>query len=64
MQTEIDSGLAAAYDHAYHLAEQRNPQALAAFEDCATRFPQDGLVRFHLQRLRDGGSGVEIRLEQ
>jgi adenylate cyclase len=63
-QTDIDSGLAAAYDHAYDLAEQRSPHALAAFEACATRFPQDGLVRFHLQRLRGGGSGVEIRLEQ
>jgi adenylate cyclase len=63
-QTEIDSGLAAAYDQAYHLAEQRHPRALAAFEECAARFPEDGLVRSHLQRLRGGGSGVEIRLEQ
>lgn len=63
-ETEIDSGLAAAYDHAYRLAEQRNPQALAAFKACAARLPEDGLARFHLRRLRGGGSGVEIRLEQ
>jgi hypothetical protein len=47
-----------------HLAEQRSPQALAAFKGCAARFPEDGLVRLHLQRLRGGGSGVEIRMEQ
>lgn len=62
-EADIDSGLAAAYDHAYGLVGEQSSRALAAFEDCAARFPHDGLVRFHVERLRSGGSGAEIRLE-
>jgi adenylate cyclase len=62
-EDDVASGLADAYIHAYRLAEAGDARALAAFEACAMRFPRDGLVRFHLARLRAGQTGVEIRLE-
>jgi adenylate cyclase len=61
---EIAAGLADSYGRAYALAAAQAPAALAAFEACAMRFPQDGLVRFHLERLRAGGRGIEIQLEK
>lgn len=58
------SGLAAAYAAAYHLVEQGDAGAEAAFEACAARFGDDGLAVFHLERLRSGRTGVVIALEK
>jgi adenylate cyclase len=63
-EQEMASGLADAYARAYRLAERHDPGARSAFEDCAARFPHDALAHFHLERLRRGEVGVEIRLEK
>lgn len=63
-EQEIASGLADAYARAYRLTERREPSARAAFEDCAARFPHDAPAHYHLERLRRGEVGVEIRLEK
>jgi adenylate cyclase len=46
-----------AYEAAYGLLMAGNPAALEAFERLHAQRPQDGLVAFHLQRLRAGEQG-------
>lgn len=49
-----------AYLAAYTLMEAESPDALAAFEDLHARYPDDGLVGYHLQRLQAGDKGSLI----
>ncbi|MBD9397428.1 CHASE2 domain-containing protein [Pseudomonas sp. PDM11] len=48
------------YEAAYHLLASRAPEALAAFEALAAQRPKDGLVAYHLQRLRSGEHGSRV----
>jgi len=49
-----------AYLAAYQLLKASSPQALAEFEALAASRPDDGLVQFHLRRLRSGQQGEVI----
>lgn len=49
-----------AYQAAYQLLESGGPGALAVFERLSEQRPGDGLVAFHLQRLRAGESGARF----
>lgn len=48
------------YETAYHLLAGGEPEALAAFEALAAQRPKDGLVAYHLQRLRSGEHGSRV----
>ncbi|MDD1509063.1 CHASE2 domain-containing protein [Pseudomonas sp. CNPSo 3701] len=48
------------YEAAYHLLASGAPEALAAFEALAAQRPKDGLVAYHLQRLRSGEHGNRL----
>jgi len=50
------------YQAAYELMARRDPGARDAFVALAERFPGDGLIRFHADRLRAGEVGDTIRL--
>jgi adenylate cyclase len=60
----VDEAAVTAYDAAYALLEQQHPEALAAFEALASRYPDDGLVAVHLERLRRGETGDVIVLDR
>lgn len=53
-----------AYLAAYHKLAAGDKAVLAEFEALHQRYPDDGLVRFHLQRLRRGGTGALIQFEE
>ncbi|MGK2951501.1 MAG: CHASE2 domain-containing protein [Thiobacillus sp.] len=48
------------YEAAYALMESGAPEAPAVFEQLAVERPADGLVAFHLKRLRQGETGDTI----
>ncbi|MDT8989455.1 adenylate/guanylate cyclase domain-containing protein [Curvibacter sp. APW13] len=50
------------YGAAYARLESNDPQALQTFEALAARYPQDGVVAMHLQRLQRGETGVQLVL--
>jgi len=52
------------YKTAFELLDQSSEQARAAFEDLATKFANDPLVKFHLKRLRDGFKNALIVMEE
>ena len=52
------------YLAAFTLLKNRQPQALAAFEDLALLRPGDGLVAMHLARLRTGQVGDVMVLSE
>lgn len=54
----------AAYRAAYALMREHAAGALAAFEQLATEYPDDPLVRLHVQRLRQGQQGDLIVLDE
>ena len=51
------------YMSAYHLLSIDAREAEAAFNDLHQQFPNDGLVAFHLARIRGGEAGTLIILE-
>ena len=53
----VDLQAIADYERAYALMAARDPQARAAFEQLAQTQGDEPLVRFHLERLRQGESG-------
>jgi class 3 adenylate cyclase len=50
------------YEAAYELMARRDPGARDAFLELAGRFPDDGLICLHADRLRSGEAGDTIRL--
>jgi len=52
------------YAEAFNLMETRDKKALAAFENLAGTYPEDTLVRFHVERLRRGETGVVSKLKE
>lgn len=57
LEGTVDASVAAAYDAAMALLRAGSEDALDAFEELARQHPEDGLVRFHDERLRSGGRG-------
>ena len=51
-----------AYLDAFKLLKAEDPSALGHFKALSDHFPEDGLVRFHYQRLVRGESGTKIVL--
>lgn len=52
-----------AYEAAFALLRDENPEALQAFESLAAERPDDPLVALHLKRLRTGQTGDRIVME-
>lgn len=52
-----------AYSQAYLLMSARDKTAAAAFASLAIQYPNDGLVAYHLGRLKQGEAGDRIYLE-
>jgi class 3 adenylate cyclase/CHASE2 domain-containing sensor protein len=59
-----DAEYLARYRAAYDKLEQNAPDALAAFEELARERPDDPCVKLHLDRLRDGETGVAISMTE
>lgn len=53
-----------AYMQAYQRLASGDAGVVAEFEALHERFPDDGVIAFHLDRLRDGETGTQIRFEQ
>lgn len=53
-----------AYEAAFELLKQRNPDAMEAFEKLAQERPRDPLVLLHLKRLKTGEKGDIITLKE
>ncbi|MBF0424853.1 MAG: adenylate/guanylate cyclase domain-containing protein, partial [Magnetococcales bacterium] len=51
-----------AYNAAYQAMATEEEGALARFQELAATYPDDGLVRFHLQRLEGGQKGCRVLL--
>jgi adenylate cyclase len=54
----------AAYLDAFLRMERGDPGAWEAFVNVVERYPEDGLARFHLNRLDDGESGVTVVMKE
>ena len=54
----------AAYNEAFAMMEQSDPGALDLFTRLQTTQPEDPLVKFHLERLRRGDTGVTITMDE
>ena len=52
------------YLHAYALLANGDSAAIKCFAALQERYPDDALVRFHLQRLKAGQCGTDILLDQ
>lgn len=59
-EDSADSAALEAYHAAYGLLESQDPGATEAFVRLSEEYPHDGLVAFHLARLRAGDTGVRI----
>jgi adenylate cyclase len=60
---EVPEDLLDGYRHAYGLLSAGSVKALEAFAELSMSYPDDPLVRFHLERLRQGARGVLITPE-
>jgi hypothetical protein len=49
---------------AYRLLCAKDPKVEEAFRELAGRYPEDALVRFHLERLAAGESGSVIVMKE
>jgi hypothetical protein len=49
-----------AFLQAYRAMEALDPAAVESFQELANAYPNDPLVALHLQRLRQGESGVQM----
>lgn len=52
------------YLSAYSSAERKDPAAAQNFRKLAENYPDDKLVQFHWNRLRDGETGMVIEMEE
>ena len=52
------------YDLAYQSLVESRPEAAALFEALGAEAPDDPCVRFHLQRLRQGHTGVAVKMDE
>lgn len=57
---EMDSSHIQAYMAAYKLMAQNDPRAKGAFAALSNEHPSDPLIRFHLERLEQGATGVVV----
>ncbi|MGH6620060.1 MAG: CHASE2 domain-containing protein [Alphaproteobacteria bacterium] len=61
--SDVPEELLSRYQDAYGLLSQDPAKAFDAFAELAISYPDDSLVRFHLERLRQGAKGVLMALE-
>jgi adenylate cyclase len=61
---EASAERVAAYLQAYRRLEARDPAAVIAFADLATRFPNDPLIALHARRIAGGETGTMITLSE
>jgi adenylate cyclase len=54
----------ARYLAAHEAARDERPDARALFEALAVERPDDSLVAFYLERLRDGHTGIEVKMTE
>ena len=52
------------YEEAFAAVRDKKPEAIDLFSKLASESPQDPLVRFYLERLRDGEVGIEIKMTE
>ena len=52
------------YEEAFAAVRDKKPEAIDLFSKLAAESPQDPLVRFYLERLRDGEVGIEIKMTE
>jgi class 3 adenylate cyclase/CHASE2 domain-containing sensor protein len=57
-----DADYLARYTAAFEAARDHKPEALTQFEALATAAPDDPLVRFYVERLAQGETGVKIKM--
>jgi adenylate cyclase len=50
------------YAAAFSLIEAADPTSIACFENLQTKYPNDQLIAFHLDRLRSGENGTQVRM--
>lgn len=50
------------YAAAFSLIEAAGPTSIACFENLQTKYPNDQLIAFHLDRLRSGENGTQVRM--
>lgn len=62
-ETDMDSSALQVYLDAYELLKNEHPAASARFTELFARYPEDRLVRFHLERLNAGYGGIKITLD-
>ncbi|ABK43629.1 adenylate/guanylate cyclase [Magnetococcus marinus MC-1] len=63
-QESYDSPQMQAYLAAYQQLQQGESQAAKTFDDLLTRYPTDPLIQWHVKRLQQGQSGVEMTMSQ
>ena len=54
----------ARYDEAFAAAREEKPEAVDLFAKLAVELPDDTMVRFYLERLRAGETGIEIKMTE
>ena len=54
----------ARYDEAFAAARNEKPDAADLFQKLAAESPDDPMVRFYLERLREGETGIEIKMTE
>ncbi len=59
---DASSPMVDAYNRAYRAMAQHDPSASEMFAALVRQWPEDGVSRFHLDRLRHGESGVRVIL--
>jgi adenylate cyclase len=63
-ESRLDDPGLAEYEHAFALMERRAAEAVECLEILSERYPEDGLVAFHVRRLAAGESGTAIVLRE
>jgi class 3 adenylate cyclase/CHASE2 domain-containing sensor protein len=63
-QPDADNGFLKRYREAYLLLERGDAGAGAAFETLARDYPEDPCVAYHLERIRQGQTGVAIVMSE
>ena len=59
-EKEIGSKRVEAYNKAYELIREESPRAIDAFKNFTSKYPDDILGKYHLQRLERGETGTRI----
>jgi len=61
---DVSDDCFADYMQAYALLRENSPKALETFEVLHRRYPDDGLIEFHLKRLRKNETGTRVKFKR